>query len=876
MQLETQNQQLWENYDAISNATCWKITKPFRVVCDYLKNGSGTTEKLKGHSLKRHESEKDIDECSEKGQRDVIRFQNFDELIKDCCDNEYTVYAEERLRDGSYLPRNSVLLISHELSLTGAPIVLSFMADWFAEKGMKPVVIAERDGLLGKVYGDRGIPVIVNESINDSYFILKCAHLFSMIVVNTADCGAVAEQLNGTETPVMWWIHESRASYSNKKLLQHMPEYVKENIHVFCVSDYAEKALHEHRSTYHTRQLPYFIPDYAKLMIADCPVDIDEGKTVFICIGALEERKGQDILVEAIRYMTPQERNDSYFVFVGKINYLPIFQAIDDAHRDYPDNIVYVPTLDREAIIALYQKADCLVCPSRDDPMPTVVAEAMSMSRTIICSENTGSAALIEETGGGMVYRNNDPIELADCLSKVIRGEYDFSNMCKRARKTYEDYFSRKVFDARMERIFTVLTAKQALPVDVTVSVIIPTFNGEEYLPDLFRKLSQQADVKTIEVIVVDSGSKDDTLKIAEDFGARIIQITQAEFSHSFARNLGAKQASGEYLLFMTQDAEPTNEYWMRDLAQPILRDNAVAVSCKQEPRDDCDLLGRLSNWNHCRYIGILESDLALSMPAIGDYDSMRRNSQLDDVACMIRRDVFSRFQFRGDYAEDLDLGLRLIKAGYRLSLLADVHVIHSHNRPASYYLKRWLIDIITMKQILPVFHSENIDEDTAVNRIIGTTAAIWHYVGELTEAQNIPEERQPFFDWSRRFFDAEAQKLREFRYEDFASIIGEEIPYCDGGFYDFLQDICEHASKSFIVNTDWLDMRRNEFLTQLNDYLEYTGESFTGETIKEIAELFVKHCGQIAGETLGAYTVAHKNERSFLNDRVHELRQGV
>lgn len=86
------------------------------------------------------------------------------------------------------------------------------MAEWFVEKGMKPVVIAGRDGLLGKVYGDRGIPVIVNESINDSYFILKCAHLFSMIVVNTADCGAVAEQLNGTETPVMRWIHESRTS----------------------------------------------------------------------------------------------------------------------------------------------------------------------------------------------------------------------------------------------------------------------------------------------------------------------------------------------------------------------------------------------------------------------------------------------------------------------------------------------------------------------------------------------------------------------------------------------------------------------------------------------------------------------------------------
>jgi hypothetical protein len=311
-------------------------------------------------------------------------------------------------------------------------------------------------------------------------------------------------------------------------------------------------------------------------------------------------------------------------------------------------------------------------------------------------------------------------------------------------------------------------------------------------------------------------------------------------------------------------------------MAQPILRDIAVAVSCKEEPRDDCDLLGRFSLWIHSRYMGILEQDRVLSMPASNEYDAMRRNSQLDDVACMIRRDVFSQFEYRGSFAEDLDLGLRLIRKGYRLSLLGSSPVIHSHNRPAFYYLKRCLMDITTLKELFSDLPVEKLTEDTATNRIIGMTAAIWHYVKELTETQNIPTERRSFFAWSTRFFDAEKQKLRVLSYEDFAPIIIQKPSFCDGRFYDFVQALYFQASKSFRVNTDWLDMRRNSILKDLEDYLAYTGESFTKETTENIAELFVKHCGQATGETLAYYTQTHGQEASFLNDWVLELRRGV
>ena len=311
-------------------------------------------------------------------------------------------------------------------------------------------------------------------------------------------------------------------------------------------------------------------------------------------------------------------------------------------------------------------------------------------------------------------------------------------------------------------------------------------------------------------------------------------------------------------------------------MAQPIVGDMAVAVSCRQEPRDDCDLMGRFSLWTHYSFMGILQRDRVLSMPTNHGYDAMRRNSQLDDVACMIRRDVFSQFAYRGDFAEDMDLGLRLIKKGYRLSLLSGTYVVHSHNRPAFYYLKRCLVDTMTLKQLFDDFPVEKLTEKTATNRIMGMTAAIWHYVRELTQTQNNPTQRRSFFAWSTRFFDAEKQKLRGLGYEDFAPIIREKPLFCDDRFFDFIQDLYCHASGSFRVNTDWLELRRNSILKDLEAYLAYTGEPFTKETIDEIAELFVKHCGQAAGETLAYYAQTHAQEASFLNEWVQELRRGV
>lgn len=88
------------------------------------------------------------------------------------------------------------------------------------------------------------------------------------------------------------------------------------------------------------------------------------------------------------------------------------------------------------------------------------------------------------------------------------------------------------------------------------VSIIIPTYNEEEYLPNLLTSIQRQGfDDK--EVIIADAHSVDNTLEIAESFGCKIVPGGLP----ATGRNNGAKVAEGELLLFLDADSVLTNNY---------------------------------------------------------------------------------------------------------------------------------------------------------------------------------------------------------------------------------------------------------------------------------------------------------------------------
>ncbi|MBP8708334.1 MAG: putative glycosyl transferase [Firmicutes bacterium ADurb.Bin419] len=239
---------------------------------------------------------------------------------------------------------------------------------------------------------------------------------------------------------------------------------------------------------------------------------------------------------------------------------------------------------------------------------------------------------------------------------------------------------------------------------DEKISIIIPTKNAGPNFEYLLKVLNKQKGFKKLEIIIVDSGSTDDTLLIAKEHNAIIIKILPEEFSHSYARNLGAESASGDFLFFTVQDALPPTLTWLYDLMNAFFDNNVSAVSCAEFPRENVDLFYRIICWNHYNFLGVNGKDRIFKLPSTHDHVSLRQNGQLSDIACLIPRNIFMNYKYIFNYAEDLDLGIRLIEDGKQIAFLGSTKIIHSHDRPASYFLKRGYVDNLFLSDMFTDF----------------------------------------------------------------------------------------------------------------------------------------------------------------------------
>jgi GT2 family glycosyltransferase len=244
------------------------------------------------------------------------------------------------------------------------------------------------------------------------------------------------------------------------------------------------------------------------------------------------------------------------------------------------------------------------------------------------------------------------------------------------------------------------------LPLDVSVSVVIPTYNAGSELGPLLRKLLAQKGLKSIEVVIVDSGSTDGTAELSVQLGCKLVRIPQSEFSHSHSRNVGADASTGELLVFMVQDAYPIGEYWLFGLARCLFRPQVKgarlsAVSCAEYPRTDSELFYDALLKGHYDFLGCSDRD-RVGYFRSDDHVDLRSQGQLSDIACAIPKQLFNEYRYVGQYGEDLTLGIRLIRDGYLVGMLSSIRVMHSHRRPSAYYLRRAFVDVVFLCEIFP------------------------------------------------------------------------------------------------------------------------------------------------------------------------------
>lgn len=226
---------------------------------------------------------------------------------------------------------------------------------------------------------------------------------------------------------------------------------------------------------------------------------------------------------------------------------------------------------------------------------------------------------------------------------------------------------------------------------NILISVIIPVKNGDYWLEDTLNSIEMQSLFYCTEIIAIDSGSTDASLDILQKHNVHLIHIDPATFNHGLTRNIGVKDASGEYVVMTVQDAKPVDEFWLQHLLDGFQNDKVVAGVCGQQVVPH-DLDKNPIEWFRPQ-----------SPPSITKYYfpepkvfenltplEKRRVCGWDNVCAMYRRSVLLETPFREtSFAEDALWAKDTLLKGYSIVYNTIARVYHYHLNEPEFVLRR-------------------------------------------------------------------------------------------------------------------------------------------------------------------------------------------
>ena len=335
-------------------------------------------------------------------------------------------------------------VMSHVLDMTGAPIVLVSAVPVLRSMGYEVVVLGPDDSGSLQLFVDAGAAVITRAGCTSSNTLWGLALCADFVLANTVVEARVIRALSNAPVPVLWWLHDAFAGYPH--IAHQIPKHIAPNVQLYSVGKHAAAAMHSVRPQFDIRPLIYGLPDYAAEDFPRCDLGYPADKPLFATVGSFERRKGQDIFCKAIRLLPDAVREKATFLFVGKAADQEMMDAVRTLTTEYPANVFYCKRLSRDEIKNLMEQCTCLVCASRDDPMPTFVTEGLIFGKPSIVSEHTGTAGLITEGVDGFTYPDDDPEKLSSILEWAILHPEKLAAMRAGCRRLYEKHYSKQSF----------------------------------------------------------------------------------------------------------------------------------------------------------------------------------------------------------------------------------------------------------------------------------------------------------------------------------------------------------------------------------------------------------------------------------------------
>ena len=370
-------------------------------------------------------------------------------------DTFYKNYAKEISSDGK-----DILLISHEMTLTGAPRALLSLAVELRQAGLRPLIVSLRGGGLLPEAEAAGIevkvdPLFFSTFSGREFTAGKVIATFPTTVYNTLDVIVKAPRLpEGASTRTIGWIHEAVQGYEKAEGIERFDEAVRLLDEVYAVSGLAaEIAAERCNGAKNIGILPICIlpAECASRTNPQGSLGVAGRRMRFLVAGSISHWKGCDIVDIAISMLPKSLRNRIRVEFAGAPTESNVVESLK-AHGS--ELVVLTGQMPHDELAEHMRKSDVVLCPSLDESLSMVCIEAMQMGKPVITTDATGISSFMRNMRDGIIVNAGSAKALAEAMRLAVENPDAMAELGIEGKNVYLSNFTPGHFREAVRKIF--------------------------------------------------------------------------------------------------------------------------------------------------------------------------------------------------------------------------------------------------------------------------------------------------------------------------------------------------------------------------------------------------------------------------------------
>lgn len=366
--------------------------------------------------------------------------------------------------------REVILLLGHDASRTGAPLLLLNLVKSFAEDGYECVTILKDDGpLVGEFLKHSHVINLsdckevqsVLELLVSPQTIERLGSTLHGAIANSVESLPIAEPLANFDLPLLYLVHELSNGYTKK----HLSKVSQVADRLIFPAEFVKSSFKEKISVPESKTLilPQGLLDpnfgsgsrlKARQKIRE-QLGLDESAFIVLSCGTYILRKGLDWFVETAYKALKKEQNkdDIHFVWIGNGDEsafsLYYYCKLDIENFGITDNVHFTGEIIEDQLLNdFFVGSDLFLLASREDPFPCVCQMAMAAGTPLIAFDKAGGTPELLSHGGGSLASYGDTEEVAQLVLNYYNDRELLSQHGNRSRQVirqkfkFEDYFS--------------------------------------------------------------------------------------------------------------------------------------------------------------------------------------------------------------------------------------------------------------------------------------------------------------------------------------------------------------------------------------------------------------------------------------------------